>query len=59
MLIEKNVLMNNFKVEFVEVDVADFTVEQKLKLMQFAVADKEYIERCNIIQSEFDSIDEK
>lgn len=38
-------------------ELTDFTKEQKDKLMQFAIVDKDYIERCNTIQSEMEYID--
>lgn len=38
-------------------ELTDFTKEQKDKLMQFAIVDEDYIERCNTIQSEMECID--
>ena len=40
-------------------ELTDFTKEEKEKLMQFATEDKEFIERCEYVQDEFVSIDDK
>ena len=31
--------------------------EQKIKMMQFAASDPDYLERCNTIQKEFEAIE--
>lgn len=50
--------MTNSLLELAEKEATDFTTEQKIKLMQFAMADEDFIERCNVVQSELDSIDD-
>lgn len=45
--------MDKFSLEY----LTDFTKEQKYKLMQFAGADKDYVERSNTVQAELESIE--
>lgn len=51
--------MTNSSLELDKREVIDFTTEQKIKLMQFAVFDKEFVERCNAVQSEMENLDSK
>ncbi len=47
--------MAKLSLEFIEESI-EFTKEQKIKLMQFAMADKDYIERTNQVQKEMDEL---
>ncbi|MBQ8417988.1 MAG: hypothetical protein IJX10_05080 [Phascolarctobacterium sp.] len=49
--------MTNSSLEFAEKEATDFTNEQKIKLMQFAVVDEDFVERCNTVQAEMKSIE--
>lgn len=49
--------MSKFCQEAITEKLYEFEKEQKLKMMQFAASDPDYLERCNIIQKEFEQID--
>ena len=48
--------MSNLSFDFPLEEQNEFTKEQKIKLMQFAMFDKEFIERCNDVQSEMENL---
>lgn len=50
--------MNQFLPELEENNTTDFTKEQKLKLMQFAITDQNFLERCDVIKNDFKDIDD-
>lgn len=49
--------MSQFLKEHQLDNTLDFTKEQKLKLMQFATSDTNFLDRCDIIKNEFNDID--
>lgn len=56
--VEKKVpSMSKFCQEAITEKLYEFEKEQKLKMMQFAASDPDYLERCNTIQKEFEAIE--
>lgn len=49
--------MSKFCQEAITEKLYEFEKEQKLKMMQFAASDPDYLERCNTIQKEFEGIE--
>ena len=49
--------MSKFCQEAITEKLYEFEKEQKLKMMQFAASDPDYLERCNTIQKEFEAIE--
>ena len=49
--------MSKFCQEAITEKLYEFEKEQKIKMMEFAASDPDYIERCNTIQKEFEAIE--
>ena len=49
--------MSKFCQEAITEKLYEFEKEQKIKMMQFAASDPDYLERCNTIQKEFEAIE--
>ena len=49
--------MSKFCQEAITEKLYEFEKEQKIKMMQFAASDPDYLERCNTIQKEFETIE--
>lgn len=49
--------MNKFSLEAITEKLYELEKEQKIKLMQFAASDSDYLERCDTIQKEFNEIE--
>ena len=49
--------MSKFCQEAITENLYEFEKEQKIKMMQFAASDPDYLERCTTIQKEFEVIE--